>query len=83
MLSGDIQEANQALDDRLASVPIFFDLVLHRDVPALGVGSSQPGVMGLGEAAWVTGWKENSCCIERGLGFSAPVSWSAPCGLMF
>lgn len=53
MLSGDIQEANQALDDRLASVLIFFDLVLHHDVPALGVGSSQPGVMGLWEAAWV------------------------------
>ena len=75
MLSGDVQKANQALDDWLASVLICFDLVLHHDVPTLGVVSSQPGVMGLGEAAWVTGRQENSRCTERGLGFSsAPVN---------
>lgn len=78
MLGGDVQKANQVLDDWLTSVLICFDLVLHHDVPTLGVVSSQPGVMGLGEAAWVTGRQENSRCTERGLGFSsAPVSWSA------
>ena len=70
MLGGDVQKANQALDDWLASVLICFDLVLHDDVPALGVVSSQPGVMGLGEAAWGTGWQENSRCTKG--------AWASP-----
>ena len=33
MLGGDVQKANQVLDDWLTSVLICFDLVLHHDVP--------------------------------------------------
>ena len=82
MLSGDVPEASQALDGWLAPVLIFFDLVLYRDMPTLGAVSSQQGVMGLREAAWMTGWQESSRPTERGRGFSsAPVSfWSAGWG---
>lgn len=39
LAGGDVPEASQALDGWLAHVLIFFDFVLHRDVPTLGASS--------------------------------------------
>lgn len=59
MLSGAVPKAGQTLDDWLAPVLMFFDLVLHHDLPTLVRSCILPaggnGTEGGSLGAWVAG----------------------------